>query len=56
MQTQSLGTYVKTLHKMVYLQNRRFLDISSELRLDTSNFPDKRVEKSLPPPLREYQK
>ena len=49
-----LGTYVQDLHKMVYLQNRRFLPEESELRLDSDNFPDKSPELNRPPSTRSY--
>ena len=39
------GTYVPELHKMVYLQNRRFLpEGDKELRHDKTNFPVKAPE------------
>ena len=43
------GTYSKTLNKMVYLESRRFLPVSSSLRRDKMNFPSKSKE-LLPPP------
>ena len=38
------GVYNKTLSKMVYLGNRRFLPLSSPLRHDKQNFPSKSEE------------
>ena len=52
----SLGTYIKDLNKMVYLQNRRYLDQSSALRQDAVKFPEKFAENRPPPPMREYSK
>lgn len=44
-------TYDKTLKKMVYLQNRRFLPTSDALRRSTT-FPNNRSETRLSPPKR----
>ena len=38
------GTYIKSLSKMVYLENRRFLPLTSSLRSDKKNFPCKSQE------------
>ena len=50
-----LGTYIQDLHKMVYLQNQRFSPDASELRLDSTNFPDKSPELNDPPSRRSYE-
>ena len=50
-----IGTYCSELHKMVYLQNRRFLHEDSELRLDKNNFPLKAVEVRRAPEKRKYE-
>ena len=50
-----LGTYME-LHKMVYLQNRRYLETSSEMRQDSVNFPDKENETRQAPNTRDYTK
>lgn len=51
-----LGTYMKELHKMVYLQNRHYLETSSEMRQDSVNFPDKENETHQAPNIRDYTK
>ena len=43
------GDYNKELFKMVYLQNRRFLPMSSELRKQSQSFPYKHEEEREPP-------
>ena len=50
-----LGTWSEPLHKMIYLQNRRFLPLSSHLRSDVVNFPDKSTETRSPPKYRDYK-
>ena len=50
------GTYVPELHKMVYLQNRRFLSESEkELRHDKTNFPVKAPEVNEAPLKRRFK-
>ena len=39
-----VGAYNKPLSKMVYLESRRFLPLSSSLRFDKTNFPCKSKE------------
>lgn len=51
-----VGTYNSDLSKMTYLQNRRYLPLSSNLREDDKCFPEKVKEKRLPPPARDYGK
>ena len=36
-----IGTYSTELHKMVYLQNRRYLLDTDKLRKDKTHFPSK---------------
>ena len=50
-----VGTYCSELHKMVYLQNRRFLPMDSVLRKDTKQFPSKTSEVRDAPPMRVYE-
>lgn len=50
-----IGTYCSELHKMVYLQNRRFLPTDSVLRSDTKQFPSKTCEIRDAPPTRDLQ-
>ena len=50
-----VGTYSTDLHKMVYLQNRRYLPADSELRQDKKNFPSKHPEMRDPPSKRVYE-
>lgn len=47
------GIYDKELRKMVYLQNRRFLETTSPLRKDCT-FPDNKPESRSPPSVRDY--
>ena len=49
------GTYSRELHKLVYLQNRKFLMENSELRHDVSKFPDKEMDLDPAPPKRLYE-
>lgn len=50
-----VGTYIKELHKMVYLQNRRYLpECEKQLRCDKTSFPDKAQEVRAAPPKRDY--
>ena len=51
----TVGTYCSELHKMVYLQNRRFLPMDSVLRKDTKQFPSKTCEMHAAPPIRSYE-
>lgn len=51
-----IGTYNSDLSKMTYLQNRRYLPMSSKLREDDEHFPEKTKETRLPPPARTYEK
>ena len=48
------GTYNSDLHKMVYLQNRRFLPEQSLLRHQKRGFPSEEKELQLPPAKRSY--
>lgn len=50
------GTWNEHLHKMVYIKNRRYLPLDSDLRSDDSGFPDQSVENSAPPRQRDYEK
>ena len=50
------GSRDSHLDKMVYLHNRRFLPMTSPLRLDQENFPQKSTEMSTPPAKRQYNK
>ena len=45
----SLGIYNPSLSKMVYLDSRRFVPITSPLRSDKRNFPSKSKEILSPP-------
>ena len=49
-----LGVYNKTLSKMVYLDNRKFLPEDSPLRKDARNFPSKSKELLSAPQSRKY--
>lgn len=51
----TVGTYSSELHKMVYLQNRRFLPMDSVLRKETKQFPSKTHEVRDTPPMRAYE-
>lgn len=46
------GSYSKTLQKIIYPGNRRFLPANSPLRKDTSSFPPKEPENRDPPILK----
>lgn len=48
------GTYCSDLHKMVYLQNRRYLPIDSPLRREKRGFPVRDTELLGPPVKRAY--
>ncbi len=50
----TLGTYSKDLSKMLYLQNRRYLNTKHKFRSDKNKFPDKAVEVRLIPRKRDY--
>ena len=47
-----IGEYSKTLQKIIYPGNRRFLPENNPLRNDTSSFPLKELEKRNPPNLK----
>ena len=47
-----IGVRNEELHKVIYLENRRFLPDTSELRNDSISFPSKKRE--MRPPLRCY--
>ena len=49
------GNYNKQMHKMIYLENRRFLPATSSLRQDKKNFPTKAVERRPPPMTKVYK-
>ena len=49
------GTYSHELHKIVYLQNRRYLESDNSLRYDKRNFPTKAVEFRCAPSHRNYE-
>jgi len=49
-----IGTYPTELHKMVYLQNRRYLLDTDKLRKDKTHFPDKE-ESHQAPVMRSYE-
>lgn len=46
---------MKDLSKMLYLQNRCYLDMGSALRQDSESFPDKEIETRPKPCSRDYQ-
>ena len=48
------GTYFTELHKMVYLDNRRYLPMSSSLRQESESFPSKSEEVRPTPSRRAY--
>ena len=48
------GTFSKDLNKMIYLQNRRYLQCNDDLRSDTVDFPERSVESHGPPSIRNY--
>ena len=50
-----IGSYNKDLSKMTYLQNRRYLPLSSKLREDEKQFPEKIKEVRPPPQRRDYE-
>lgn len=43
------------MHKMIYLENRRYLPATSSLRQDAVNYPSKAIEKRPPPKLKSYE-
>ena len=49
-----VGTYNKELTKMVYLQNRRFLPLTSPIREEIQNFPSHGTENRVCPGKRTY--
>jgi len=49
-----IGTYSTELHKMVYLQNRRYLLDTDKLRKDKTHFPSKE-ELCQAPVMRNYE-
>lgn len=51
---QIKGTYCTHLRKMIYLGNRRYLDVNSEMRNDTCNFPEKFIEDRTEPLKRQF--
>ena len=48
------GTFSRDLDKMIYLQNRRYLQLNDELRSDRVNFPDKEEEHRMAPKIKDY--
>ena len=50
-----IGTYCSELHKVVYLQNRRYLPPVSSLRHE-EGFPQQSIEMNPPPTKRQYSK
>ena len=48
-----LGTYSHDLHKMIYLQNRRYLPLNSKLR-QQKGLPSKKAELEPPPKKRKF--
>ena len=50
-----IGTYCGELHKMVYLDNRRYLPNDSTLRKEKHTFPSKNEETLPPPPKRSFR-
>lgn len=49
-----VGTYCSELHKMVYLENRRYLPKESTLRAQSGGFPSEDKELRSPPAKRRY--
>ena len=49
-----VGTYCNELHKMVYLENRRYLPKESSLRAQSKGFPSEDKELRSPPAKRRY--
>ena len=50
-----VGTYCSELHKMVYLQNRKFLPEECALRQDEINFPTEAPETCQAPAKKVYE-
>ena len=48
-----IGEHNSELHKTIYLQNRRYLPLESDLRTETQ-FPSQKVETRKPPEKRVY--
>ena len=49
-----IGVRNDQLHKVIYLENRRFLPDTYELCQDSVSFPSKAIEVRPPPQLRSY--